>query len=182
MVGGKSVESARWGDLVLPEPERKVLARIAGQARGHATAGDGRGPAPARKVRSRSVAALFAGPGGTGKTLAAELLASELGRELRRIDLREVVSKYIGETEKNLDRVFNEARAAGAILLLDEADALFGKRTDVRDSHDRFANLEVGYLLQRMEEYPGLSILASNLKENVDKAFLRRLRFVVRFP
>jgi SpoVK/Ycf46/Vps4 family AAA+-type ATPase len=148
MAGGKKVESARWADLVLPEPERQALARIAGQSRGHATAGDGRGPAPARKVRSRSVAALFAGPGGTGKTLAPEMLASELGRELRRIDLRAVVGKQIGEMEKNLDRAFKEARAAGAVLLFDEADALFGKRGDVRDSQDRFANVEVSYLLQ----------------------------------
>lgn len=125
---------------------------------------------------------LFAGPSGTGKTLAAEILANELELDLFRIDLSGVVSKYIGETEKNLRRVFDAAEEGGAVLLFDEADALFGKRSEVKDSHDRYANVEVSYLLQRMEAYRGLAILATNMKEALDPAFLRRLRFVVQFP
>jgi SpoVK/Ycf46/Vps4 family AAA+-type ATPase len=128
------------------------------------------------------VTALFSGASGTGKTLAAEVLAAELGLDLHRIDLAGVVSKYIGETEKNLDRVFQAAENANAVLLFDEADALFGKRSAVRDSHDRYANLEISYLLQKMEEYDGLAILSTNLRDNIDPAFLRRLAFVVTFP
>ena len=123
-----------------------------------------------------------AGATGTGKTLAAEVLAGDLGLDLYRIDLAATVSKYIGETEKNLRRVFEAAEASGAVLLFDEADALFGKRGDVKDSVDRYANLEVAYLLQRMESYRGLAILTTNLRSSVDRAFLRRLRFVVQFP
>jgi SpoVK/Ycf46/Vps4 family AAA+-type ATPase len=130
----------------------------------------------------RGVAILFSGPKGTGKTLAAEAIARELGVNLMRIDLRRVVSKYVGETEKNLERVFREAEASGAALLFDEADALFGKRSEVKDSHDRYANIEVSYLLQRMEAYRGLAILTTNLKSALDPAFQRRLRFVVQFP
>jgi SpoVK/Ycf46/Vps4 family AAA+-type ATPase len=114
--------------------------------------------------------------------LAAEVLANELGLDLYRIDLSAVVSKYIGETEKNLRRVFDAAEAGGAILLFDEADALFGKRSEVRDSHDRYANIEVSYLLQRMEAYRGLAILTTNQPDALDDAFMRRIRFVVRFP
>ncbi len=114
--------------------------------------------------------------------MAAEVLAGDLGLDLYRIDLSAVVSKYIGETEKNLRSVFDAAEAGGAVLLFDEADALFGKRSDVKDSHDRYANLEVAYLLQRMESYRGLAILTTNLRSNVDRAFMRRLRFVVQFP
>jgi SpoVK/Ycf46/Vps4 family AAA+-type ATPase len=128
------------------------------------------------------VAALFSGTSGTGKTLAAEVLAAELRLDLYRIDLSSVVSKYIGETEKNLRRVFDAAEEGGAILFFDEADALFGKRSAVRDSHDRYANIEVGYLLQRMENYRGLAVLATNLRSALDPAFLRRIRFVVTFP
>ena len=128
------------------------------------------------------ISTLFAGPSGTGKTLAAEVLAHELRLDLYRIDLSQVVSKYIGETEKNLRQVFDAAEAGGAILLFDEADALFGKRSDVKDSHDRYANIEVSYLLQRMEAYRGLAILTTNLKTAIDTAFLRRLRFLVQFP
>ena len=128
------------------------------------------------------ISALFTGASGTGKTLAAEVLAQELRLDLYRIDLSQVVSKYIGETEKNLRRVFEAAEAGGAILLFDEADALFGKRSEVRDSHDRYANIEVSYLLQRMEAYRGLAILTTNLKNAIDSAFLRRIRFVVQFP
>ena len=134
--------------------------------------------------RGLGLSALFAGPSGTGKTLAAEILANELRFDLFRIDLSAVVSKYIGETEKNLRRVFDAAEEGGAVLLFDEADALFGKRSEVKDSHDRYANVEISYLLQRMEAYRGLAILTTNMKEALDPAFLRRLRFVVnsRFP
>ena len=132
--------------------------------------------------RGLGISALFAGPSGTGKTMASEVLARELGVDLYRIDLSQVVSKYIGETEKNLRWVFDAAEGGGVILLFDEADALFGKRSDVRDSHDRYANIEVSYLLQRMEAYRGLAILTTNMRGALDPAFLRRLRFVVEFP
>jgi SpoVK/Ycf46/Vps4 family AAA+-type ATPase len=132
--------------------------------------------------RGLGITALFAGASGTGKTMAAEVLAHELKLDLYRIDLSAVVSKYIGETEKNLKRVFDAAEEGGALLLFDEADALFGKRSEVKDSHDRYANIEVSYLLQRMEAYRGLAILTTNMKEALDKAFLRRIRFVVQFP
>ena len=136
----------------------------------------------AKGARGLGISALFAGESGTGKTMAAEVLANELHLDLYRIDLAAVVSKYIGETEKNLKRVFDAAEDSGAILLFDEADALFGKRSEVKDSHDRYANIEVSYLLQRMEAYRGLAILTTNLKNALDTAFLRRLRFVVQFP
>jgi SpoVK/Ycf46/Vps4 family AAA+-type ATPase len=132
--------------------------------------------------RGLGLTALFAGASGTGKTLAAEVLARELQLDLYRVDLSAVVSKYIGETEKNLRRVFDAADEGGAVLLFDEADALFGKRSEVKDSHDRYANVEISYLLQRMEAYRGLAILTTNQKEALDVAFLRRLRFVVAFP
>src|SRR5688572_7953602 len=125
---------------------------------------------------------LFAGASGTGKTLAAEVIAKELNLDLMRVDLSAVVSKYIGETEKNLASVFAAAEQANAVLLFDEADALFGKRTDIKDSHDRYANQEVGFLLQRMETYSGIAILATNLKENIDAPFLRRFRHIIDFP
>jgi SpoVK/Ycf46/Vps4 family AAA+-type ATPase len=130
----------------------------------------------------KGVAALFAGASGTGKTMAAEVMAHELGLDLYRIDLASVVSKYIGETEKNLDRIFTAAETSNAILFFDEADALFGKRSEVRDSHDRYANLEISYLLQKMEQYDGITILATNLRQNLDEAFVRRLAFHVHFP
>ncbi len=128
------------------------------------------------------IAALFAGESGTGKTMAAEVLAGHLGLGLYRIDLAGVVSKYIGETEKNLRSIFDAAERGGAILFFDEADALFGKRSEVKDSHDRYANIEVNYLLQRMEDFRGLAILATNRKSSLDSAFVRRLRFIVDFP
>ena len=131
--------------------------------------------------KTEVAAALFAGSG-PGKRAAAEALAGQLERELLRIDLRSLVSKYIGETEKNLDRVFRKAEGSGAVLLLDEADALFGKRTSVKDSHDRHANFDIAYLVQRLEAHRGLTILTTNRKQNLDPAFLRRLRFVVDFP
>jgi SpoVK/Ycf46/Vps4 family AAA+-type ATPase len=133
-------------------------------------------------LRGLGISALFTGASGTGKTMAAEVLAGELRLDLYRIDLSAIVSKYIGETEKNLRRVFDAAESGSAILLFDEADALFGKRSEVKDSHDRYANIEVSYLLQRMEAYGGLAILTTNLKQALDPAFLRRIRFVVPFP
>jgi SpoVK/Ycf46/Vps4 family AAA+-type ATPase len=133
-------------------------------------------------ARGLGVGALFHGESGVGKTLACEVLASELALDLYRVDLSSVVSKYIGETEKNLARVFDAAEGSGAILLFDEADALFGKRSEVKDSHDRYANIEVGYLLQRMETYHGLAVLTTNQRAALDPAFTRRLRFVVQFP
>jgi hypothetical protein len=168
-------------EIVLPAAQLDVLARIAAQVRHRRTVfetwgmhgGGGRGT---------GTTALFAGPSGTGKTLAAEVLAGELGLDLYRVDLSAVVSKYIGETEKNLRRVFDSADEGSAVLLFDEADALFGRRTEVKDSHDRFANIEVSYLLQRMEQYQGLAILTTNMHEAVDPAFERRIRFVITFP
>jgi AAA+ superfamily predicted ATPase len=132
-------------------------------------------------ARNAGVTALFTGPSGTGKTLAAEVVAGELGYDLFRIDLSAIVSKYIGETEKNLDRVFAAAEYANAVLFFDEADALFGKRSEVKDAHDRYANIEIAYLLQKMEQFDGLAILATNLKQNLDEAFARRLTFSVNF-
>ena len=136
----------------------------------------------ARGDRGLGTAALFTGPSGTGKSLAAEVVAGELGRDLLVVDLSQVVSKYIGDTEKNLARVFAAAEDSGAVLLFDEADALFGRRTEVRDSHDRYANVEVGYLLQRVEAFGGLAVLTTNARSAIDPAFLRRLRLVVTFP
>jgi ATPase family associated with various cellular activities (AAA) len=173
--------SAGWDDLVLPDPQIEAIRRVAQHVRHRATVYDDWGFA-ARSSRGLGTSALFAGSSGTGKTMAAEVLANELRLDLYRIDLAGVVSKYIGETEKNLRRVFEAAEHGGAILLFDEADALFGKRSEVRDSHDRYANIEVSYLLQRMEAYRGLAILTTNLKSAMDPAFLRRIRFVVQFP
>ena len=136
----------------------------------------------AKDSRGLGVTVLFSGESGTGKTFAAEVVAADLALDLYRVDLSQVVSKYIGETEKNLRRVFEAAEGSGAILLFDEADALFGKRSEVKDSHDRYANIEVSYLLQRMESYHGLAILTTNHKAALDSAFVRRLRFIVPFP
>ncbi len=173
--------ASTWEDLVLPEAEAEILRAIAVQLRRRVTVYDHWGFA-AKSSRGLGISALFAGPSGTGKTMAAEVLANELHLDLYRIDLSSVVSKYIGETEKNLRRVFDAAEESGAILLFDEADALFGKRSEVKDSHDRYANIEVSYLLQRMEAYRGLAILTTNQRSALDPAFLRRLRFVVQFP
>jgi ATPase family associated with various cellular activities (AAA) len=172
---------AGWDDLVLPEFQTQLLRDMAAHTRARFRVHDGWGLG-GRGVRGLSITALFTGPSGVGKTLAAEVIAKELDLDLFRIDLSQVVSKYIGESEKNLRRVFDAAEEGGAILLFDEADALFGKRSDVKDSHDRYANIEVSYLLQRMEEYNGLAILTSNLKDALDSAFLRRIRFAVHFP
>lgn len=173
--------AAGWDDLVLPDPQMAVLRQIAAHLRQRHRVHQDWGFAAAQS-RGLGLATLFTGESGTGKTLAAEALARETGLDLYRIDLSAVVSKYIGETEKNLRRLFEAAEDGGAILLFDEADALFGKRSEVKDSHDRYANIEISYLLQRMESYRGLAVLTTNLKSNLDNAFLRRLRFVVQFP
>ena len=175
------VSRATWADIVLPAAQIQTLRTVALQVRHRARVCDEWGFAE-KSNRGLGLSGLFAGPSGTGKTLAAEVLANELELDLFRIDLSTVVSKYIGETEKNLRRVFDAAEEGGAILFFDEADALFGKRSEVKDSHDRYANVEISYLLQRMEAYRGLAILATNMKEALDPAFLRRLRFVVLFP
>jgi hypothetical protein len=168
-------------DIVLPDSEMALLDQIAAQVRGRAIVYDDWGFRE-RMNRGLGVSALFAGDSGTGKTMAAETLADRLDLDLYRIDLSAVVSKYIGETEKNLRNVFDAAEAGGAILFFDEADALFGKRSDVKDSHDRYANIEIDYLLQRMEAFAGLAVLATNMKSALDPAFVRRLRFIVNFP
>lgn len=170
-----------WGDLVLPDNQRAQLRELCDQVRYQRRVFDQWGFGERIKY-GKGLSALFAGPPGTGKTMAAEVVARELHLDLYRIDLASVVSKYIGETEKNLERVFAEAERTNAVLFFDEADALFGKRTEVSDAHDRYANIETSYLLQRMEAYDGVVILASNLRENMDDAFLRRLRFLVEFP
>jgi hypothetical protein len=173
--------SATWADLVLPEAQLAILRNIALQVRQRGVVYDQWGFA-GRDNRGLGITALFSGVSGTGKTMAAEVLASELRLDLYKIDLSQVVNKYIGETEKNLRRAFDAADESGAVLLFDEADALFGKRSEVKSSHDRYANIEVSYLLQRMEAYRGLAILTTNLKSALDPAFMRRLRFVVHFP
>jgi hypothetical protein len=170
-----------WADLVLPPEQigqlRDLCDQVAHRHLVEQVWGFSRGLAP-----GRGICALFSGPSGTGKTMAAGILARALHLDLYRVDLAQIVSKYIGETEKNLDRVFTAAQNADAVLFFDEADALFGKRGEVKDSHDRYANLEVGYLLQKMEEYDGLAILATNLRQHIDDAFTRRLRFIIEFP
>ncbi len=172
---------ADWSDLILPEPQLGVLRDIATHVRQRDRVYEEWGFAQ-KSARGLGISALFAGPSGTGKTTAAEVLARELRLDLYRVDLAGVVSKYIGETEKNFNRLFAAAEGSGAILLFDEADALFGKRSDVKDSHDRYANIEISYLLQRMESYRGLTILTSNMKQALDPAFLRRIRFIAHFP
>jgi AAA+ superfamily predicted ATPase len=174
------VPRAGWDDLVLTEAEKSRLREIAAHVAHRTTVYETWGFAAA-STRGLGISALFAGASGTGKTMAAEVLAGALRLDLYRIDLSGVVSKYIGETEKNLRRVFDAAEDGGAILFFDEADALFGKRSEVKDSHDRYANIEINYLLQRMESYRGLAVLATNMKGALDPAFLRRIRFVITF-
>ena len=171
----------KWTDLVLPDRQRETLASISAylRHRDHVLTEWGYEKTVAR---TQGLKVLFAGESGTGKTMAAEVLGGELGLELFRVDLATIVSKYIGETEKNLDRIFEAATGSNAILFFDEADALFGKRSDVSDAHDRYANIEVAYLLQKMEGYPGAVILATNFRQNIDDAFVRRLDFVIDFP
>jgi DNA polymerase III delta prime subunit len=170
-----------WNEIVLPEDNLAQLKELCQQARyRHLVYGEWGFD---RKLSlGKGLNALFSGPPGTGKTMAAEVIATELQLDLYRIDLSQVVSKYIGETEKNLHQIFLEAETGHAILFFDEADALFGKRSEVKDAHDRYANIEVGYLLQKMEEYEGVAILATNLSQHIDEAFLRRMHFIVEFP
>jgi SpoVK/Ycf46/Vps4 family AAA+-type ATPase len=170
-----------WHRLVLPDDVTAQLHELVQRAAAQVRVMDTWGFAQTLS-RGKGTTALFAGPSGTGKTMAAEIIARDLGVDLYQIDLSSVVSKYIGETEKNLDRIFRAAEDANAVLFFDEADALFGKRSEVRDSHDRYANLEISYLLQRMEAYDGLAILATNLREHLDDAFTRRLSMIVHFP
>lgn len=170
-----------WDDIVLPPPIEAELRSIPSHVRHAETVWEQWGFGE-RIPYGQGIAALFAGPSGTGKTMAAQIIARELGAALFQVDLAKTVSKYIGETEKALDAIFDAAEAASAVLLFDEADALFGKRSEVKDAHDRYANLEVAYLLQRIEAYRGLAVLTTNMKENLDAAFLRRLRFIVDFP
>jgi hypothetical protein len=172
---------ATWEDIVLPEKETKLLRQITAQVKQRGQVYQDWG-FDRKMNRGFGINALFAGDSGTGKTMAAEVIANDLHLNLYRIDLSAVVSKYIGETEKNLRRLFDAAEDGGAILFFDEADALFGKRSEVKDSHDRYANIEINYLLQRMEAYRGLAILATNLRSALDRAFLRRLRFLIDFP
>ncbi|MBX6323218.1 MAG: ATP-binding protein, partial [Rhodospirillaceae bacterium] len=167
-------------ELVLPPAQRRQVEEIHNAMRRLAEVHYGWGTA--RAWSEGGISVLFAGPSGTGKTMAAEVLAARLAMPMYRIDLSQVVNKYIGETEKNLKRLFDMADVADAILFFDEADALFGRRTEVRDAHDRYANLEVSYLLERMERFKGLAILATNRRKDLDEAFLRRLRYIVEFP
>ena len=166
---------ATFADLVLPPPALDAVLELVAWA-GH------RDRVPGRAGAARGITALFTGSPGTGKTLAAEVVAGELGLDLRTVDLSAVVDKYIGETEKHLERVFAEAESLNVLLFFDEADALFGTRSEVRDARDRYANQEVAYLLQRMEQFDGIAVLATNLRGNLDTAFTRRLHFVVHFP
>lgn len=170
-----------WGDIILPPDQLNILGELVATVRARPVVLEQWGLGK-KLVASAGVAVLFAGPPGTGKTMAAEVIARDLGLDLYKIDLSGLVSKYIGETEKNLERIFNEAASSNAILFFDEADAVFGKRSEVKDAHDRYANIEVSYLLQRMEAYDGVTILATNLRSNLDEAFMRRLHFAIDFP
>ncbi len=170
-----------WGDIVLPQDKLAQLKEICSQVK-HRYRVFGEWGFGRKLSHGTGLSVLFSGPPGTGKTMAAEVIGRELQLELYKVDLSGVVSKYIGETEKNLAKIFHEAETSNAILFFDEADALFGKRTEVSDAHDRYANIETSYLLQKMEEYEGVVILATNLRENMDEAFTRRIRFIVEFP
>lgn len=170
-----------WEDLVLPGDKLAHLKEICSQVK-HRYRVFGEWGFDKKLSHGKGLSMLFSGSPGTGKTMAAQVIAGELQLDLYKIDLSGVVSKYIGETEKNLAKIFQEAETSNAILFFDEADALFGKRTEVSDAHDRYANIETSYLLQKMEEYEGVVILATNLRENMDDAFLRRIRFIVEFP
>jgi hypothetical protein len=177
----KIVTTYSWNDIVLPVDQLDMLREICVQVR-HRRQVLERWGFDQHLAMGKGLNVLFAGPSGTGKTMAADIIASNLGLELYKVDLSTVVSKYIGETEKNLERIFTAAREANAILFFDEADALFGKRSEVKDAHDRYANIEVGYLLQQMEAYDGVVILATNLRKNMDDAFVRRLHVAIDFP
>ena len=169
-----------WDDLVLPQVQSEQLAAICSHAK-HSSIVYGAWGFDRKLALGRGLNVLFSGPPGTGKTMAAEVMAAELGVEMLKIDLSQITSKYIGETEKNLRQLFDQAASANAILFFDEADALLGKRSEVKDAHDRYANTETAYLLQKMEEYPGITVLATNLRQNLDEAFTRRMRFIIEF-
>jgi SpoVK/Ycf46/Vps4 family AAA+-type ATPase len=171
----------RWDDLILPKEKKEQLKEVKNYIKNKGVVYQDWG-FDNKLSLGKGLNVLFSGTSGTGKTMAAEVIASELELDLYKIDLSMVVSKYIGETEKNLNRIFKEAEQSNAILFFDEADALFGKRSEVRDSHDRYANIEISYLLQKMEENEGIVILATNLSQNIDDAFLRRMHFNVEFP
>ncbi|HEY83697.1 MAG TPA: ATP-binding protein [Chloroflexi bacterium] len=177
----KIVPRYTWGDIVLPVEQVEVLREIVAMVRGRPKVLEEWGVGK-KLASSAAVALLFAGPPGTGKTMAAEVIANDLQLDLYKIDLASVVSKYIGETEKNLEKIFDEAQSSNAILFFDEADAIFGKRSEVKDARDRYANIEVSYLLQRMESYDGVTILATNLRANLDEAFTRRIQFIIDIP
>ncbi|CAG0933339.1 ATP-dependent zinc metalloprotease FtsH [Thermoflexales bacterium] len=170
-----------WNDIVLPPEQLAILREIVATVHGRHIVLNEWGVGQ-KLVPSDGITILFAGQPGTGKTMAAEVIAAELGLDLYKIDLSTIVSKYIGETEKNLEKIFSEAQSSNAILFFDEADAIFGKRSEVKDAHDRYANIEISYLLQRMEAYDGVTILATNLRANLDDAFTRRLQFALDFP
>lgn len=170
-----------WADIVLPQDTLHQLQEMVNTVKHRPTVYD-RWGFDRKLALGKGLSALFAGESGTGKTMSADIMAGVLGLDLYKVDLSTVVSKYIGETEKNLDRIFTEAATSNAILFFDEADAIFGKRSEVKDSHDRYANIEISYLLQRMEAYDGVVILATNLRANLDDAFTRRLHFVVELP
>jgi SpoVK/Ycf46/Vps4 family AAA+-type ATPase len=170
-----------WGDLVLPDATLARAREVTDAIRNYSVVFE-EWDFRRRIIRGRGLKALFSGASGTGKTMTAGIIARELGLDIYRIDLSGIVSKYIGETEKNLDRIFGAAESGNAILFFDEADALFGRRSEVKDAHDRYANIEISYLLQKIEEYAGVVILASNLSHNIDSAFARRMNYVVEFP
>lgn len=170
-----------WDDIVLPEEQKNLLRNACNQVKYRAKV-YGEWGFHKKLAYGKGLSMLYAGPPGTGKTMSAQVVANDLGMELYKIDLSQVISKYIGETEKNLHEIFREAQKSGAILFFDETDALFGKRSEVKDAHDKYANIETAYLLQKMEEYDGISILATNLLNNIDEAFLRRINYVIKFP
>ncbi|HYO90098.1 MAG TPA: AAA family ATPase, partial [Pyrinomonadaceae bacterium] len=171
----------KWEDIILPADRLEQLKEVCAHAVHHQRVFDEWGFN--RKIsRGRGLSVLFVGESGTGKTMAAEIIAGELKLDLYKIDLSCLISKYIGETEKNLSKIFAEAEQSNAVLFFDEADAIFGKRSEVKDSHDRYANIEVNYLLQRIEDYEGTVILASNFQKNIDESFTRRIRFIIEFP
>ena len=170
-----------WDDIILPSDRLRQLKELCAHVK-YRQQVFGQWGFERKIALGKGLSALFVGPSGTGKTMAADIIAGELGLDLYKIDLSSIVSKYIGETEKNLSQIFSEAEQSNAVLFFDEADAIFGKRSEVKDSHDRYANIEINYLLQRMEEYEGIVILASNFQKNIDEAFTRRLRFIIDFP
>jgi AAA+ superfamily predicted ATPase len=176
----KIISRYTWEDIVLPEDKKVQLREVCSYVKQYATVYETWGFD--KHSRSKGLNVLFSGPSGTGKTMAAEIVSGELRLDLYKIDLSLVVSKYIGETEKNLNEIFKDAEECNAVLFFDEADALFGKRSEVKDAHDRYANIETNYLLQKMEEHEGIAILATNMSKSIDDAFLRRMNFIVEFP